>query len=40
MSKMGNIQTVVDGIKFDSRREARRYAELKLLLRAGIIKDL
>ena len=33
-------KTVVDGITFDSKKEARRYQELKLLERAGVIKDL
>lgn len=32
--------TVVDGIKFPSRREANRYGELKLLERAGEIAQL
>ena len=40
MNKYGNKKVIVDGIKFDSRKEARRYAELKLLQRAGEIKDL
>lgn len=30
----------VDGIRFDSRREARRYGELKMLERAGEIRNL
>lgn len=34
-SKFRNIPTQADGIKFDSRGEARRYGELKLLERAG-----
>lgn len=38
--KYRNKITVVDGIKFRSKREARRYGELKLLERAGEIKDL
>lgn len=33
-------KTVLDGIVFDSRHEANRYAELKLLQRAGKIKNL
>ncbi len=33
-------KTTVDGIKFDSKREAARYAELKLLANAGKITDL
>lgn len=39
-SKYGAIKEQVDGYVFDSRKEARRYCELKLLLRAGEIKDL
>lgn len=38
--KYHNKKTTVDGIAFDSAAEARRYAELKLLERAGKIKDL
>ncbi len=38
--KYGNRKTVVDGIEFDSAKEARRYSELKLLQRAGRISDL
>lgn len=30
----------VDGIRFDSKKEARRWAELKLLEKAGDITDL
>ena len=33
-------KTVVDGITFDSAKEARRYGELKLLERAGKITHL
>lgn len=33
-------KTIVDGMVFDSRREARRYTELKSLEMAGKIKDL
>jgi hypothetical protein len=32
--------TEVDGIRFDSKREARRYSELRLLERAGEITHL
>ena len=39
-SKYRAKKVVVDGITFDSMKEARRYAELKLLERAGKIKDL
>lgn len=38
--KYHNKKTVVDGIEFDSKREARRYQELRLLERAGQITDL
>ena len=38
--KYGNKKVIVDGITFDSRREARRYRELKLLERAGQIQNL
>ncbi len=31
---------VIDGIKFDSQKEGRRYTALKLLERSGTIKDL
>jgi hypothetical protein len=39
-SKYKNKATVVDGLRFPSRREANRYAELRLLERAGKIEDL
>lgn len=39
-NKYGNIKTVIDGIKFDSKRESERYLELKLLEKAGEISDL
>ena len=32
--------TVIDGIKFRSRSEAKRYAELKLMERAGEIRNI
>lgn len=38
--KYGNKKTVVDGRVFASKREARRYSELRLLQRAGEILDL
>lgn len=38
--KYGNRKTTVDGITFDSALEASRYSELKLLQRAGTIRDL
>lgn len=36
-SKYGARKTVVDGITFDSKKEANRYRELKLLEKAGEI---
>lgn len=36
-SKYGNQKQEVDGILFDSAREAKRYKELMLLLKAGVI---
>lgn len=39
-SKYRAIKTTVDGIEFDSKKEAMRYQELKLLQKAGVIKDL
>lgn len=40
MSKYRAKKCQVDGIKFDSLKEARRYQELRLLERAGKIADL
>jgi hypothetical protein len=39
-SKYGNRKTVVDGITFDSKKEADRYIELKYMERAGLIRCL
>ncbi|WP_230656903.1 DUF1064 domain-containing protein [Psychrobacter sp. I-STPA10] len=39
-NKYGAEETVVDGIKFHSKKEATRYSELKSLLRNGKITDL
>lgn len=39
-TKYGAHKTVVDGIKFDSRKEAERYYQLKFLEKQGTIKDL
>lgn len=38
--KYGAIKIHVDGYRFDSKREAARYHELKLMLGAGLIADL
>ena len=39
-SKYGAKPTVVDGIRFASMKEAKRYGELKLLEKAGEVRDL
>ena len=39
-SKFGNRHTIVDGISFDSQREAVRWCELKVLEKAGEIHGL
>lgn len=38
--KYKNRKIIVDGIKFDSKKEATRYKELKMLEKAGIIHDV
>lgn len=38
--KYGAKKVTVNGIKFDSKKEASRYKELMLLMRCGEIKDL
>ena len=40
MAKYNNKKTVIDGHTYDSKKEARRYCELLLLVRAGEITDL
>ena len=37
--KYRNTKTVLDGITFDSKREAARYQELKALAARGVIED-
>ncbi|WP_033471001.1 DUF1064 domain-containing protein [Bordetella bronchiseptica] len=39
-AKYGNRKTVLDGITFASKLEAKRYGELRMLQRAGRISDL
>jgi len=39
-SKYGNKKVEYDGHKFDSIKEKNRYANLQILLKAGLIKDL
>ena len=38
--KFKNIKTEIDGITFDSKREAKRYVELKTLAGRGLIEEL
>lgn len=40
MARRNARKTTIDGITFDSKAEANRYLELKLLARGGKIKDL
>lgn len=40
MSKYGARKTIIDGITFDSKKEAARYKELKLMERGGLIQGL
>jgi hypothetical protein len=40
VSKYRSIKTVIDGITFDSKKEAARWQELKLAERAGLIAEL
>ena len=40
MRKYRNKKVIVDGIYFDSKKEATRYQELKMLERAGAISNL
>lgn len=39
-SKYRSIPTIIDGIKFDSRKEAARWIELRLLEKARLISGL
>lgn len=40
MNKYFNKKVMLDGIKFDSRKEADRYLDLKLFNKLGLIKEL
>jgi len=39
-SKYNAVKTEIDGITFDSKIESKRFANLKLLERAGVIENL
>jgi len=40
MNKMRNVRIEIDGIKFQSKKEGKRYSDLKMLVRAGLISHL
>lgn len=40
MNKYHSKKTVANGIEFDSKKESRRYSDLALLERAGLISGL
>ena len=40
MSKFGNKKTLIDGIWFDSKKEAKRYQDLVLMQKAKLIRNL
>lgn len=40
LNKYRNVRVEHEGIRFDSKKEQRRWAELKLMERAGLITDL
>ena len=40
MSKYYSKKVIIDGIPFDSKKEGNYYLKLKMLLKAGAIKDL
>jgi hypothetical protein len=39
-NKMGAVKTVVNGVKFDSKREANRAGKLQYMQQTGLISDL
>jgi ferredoxin-fold anticodon binding domain-containing protein len=39
-SKFNAVPVVIDNVRFASKAEGRRYAALKLMVRAGCIRDL
>ena len=40
LRKYNNVKTTIYGVTFDSKKEAGRYVELRMLLRQGAISDL
>lgn len=39
-SKYHSKKVIIDGIEFDSKKEGERYIQLKMLKKAGLIKEL
>lgn len=39
-SKYGAVRTIVDGIRFASKKEAARYRDLRLMQQGGLISEL
>lgn len=39
-NKYGAVKTTIDGIIFDSKAEAKRYGELKMLERSGFVTNV
>lgn len=39
-SKFNNTKVVIDGHEFDSKKEGKRYCDLRLMVRAGLITAL
>ena len=39
-SKYRNVITEIDGMRFDSRAEAKRWRDLKMLERAGLVANI
>lgn len=39
-NKYGAVKSVSDNIKFDSKKEAARYNDLKMMEKSGVISDL
>ena len=40
INKYHNVKVNFEGMKFDSKKELNRFLELRILLNAGVIKDL
>ena len=40
MNKYHNIKTIINGVKYDSKKESKRAFELELMQKGGLIKEL